>query len=212
MNYNGYGASVAPSYLGSAPSFLDHGSSLAGLGDWNYGAVSRPVLSKGDEGAGVRDLQEKLYALGSVYRNYLAYTNAQGQTVYVDGDFGDGTESAVKTCQRSAGLRTTGVVGSSTWSAVDRRCAPTAATTTGTAVQPESQEDEAAAPSAWERFTSGLTEGLDIRFPTVQATTVAPLTNGALEKRRVWPWVLGATALVGAGWWWWKWNSQRRGG
>ena len=206
MNYNGYGASVAPSYLGGAPSFLDQGSSLDGLGDWNYGASSRPVLSKGDEGASVRDLQEKLYALGSVYRNYLAYTNAQGQTVYVDGDFGDGTESAVKTCQRSAGLRGTGVVGSSTWNAVDRRCAPAPAAAT-TAAQPESQEDEAAAPSAWERFTSGFTEGLDIRFPTVQATTVAPLTNGAPEKRRVWPWALGATLLVGAGWWWW--NSRR---
>ena len=61
------------------------------------------TLRRGDTGQSVRDLQQKLKNLGY-------YTGT------VDGDFGAGTESALKAFQRANGLSADGVAGSKTMS------------------------------------------------------------------------------------------------
>ncbi len=62
------------------------------------------ILERGDEGADVRALQ------------YLL--NAQGVATGVDGDFGPGTDSSVRSFQSSRGLTADGIVGPGTWSAL----------------------------------------------------------------------------------------------
>ena len=62
------------------------------------------VLERGDEGADVTALQ------------YLL--NAQGVATGVDGDFGSGTDSSVRSFQSSRGLTSDGIVGPATWSAL----------------------------------------------------------------------------------------------
>ena len=67
-----------------------------------YGAS--PELRQGSKGAAVRKLQEMLAAA-----NF---------GVEVDGDFGPGTDNAVKTFQISRGLTPDGIVGPNTWAAL----------------------------------------------------------------------------------------------
>lgn len=67
----------------------------AGLGTW-------PLLKKGTRG-------EDVYALQYLLR-------ARGYSITVDGIFGSGTESVVKSFQSSKGLVADGIVGSNTWS------------------------------------------------------------------------------------------------
>lgn len=61
--------------------------------------ADRPLLKRGDKGQWVRNLQK---ALG----------------IAIDGDFGPGTERAVKTFQASKGLTADGKVGAKTWAAL----------------------------------------------------------------------------------------------
>lgn len=63
-----------------------------------------PTLKRGSKGEKVRELQEKLMALGYALPKYGA-----------DGDFGAETEKAVKQFQKDWGLKQDGVVGSATW-------------------------------------------------------------------------------------------------
>lgn len=63
-----------------------------------------PLLRRGAEGAAVRRLQERL--------------NAHGAGVAVDGDFGSGTERAVRAFQQARGLAADGKVGPKTWAAL----------------------------------------------------------------------------------------------
>jgi hypothetical protein len=65
---------------------------------------NRPTLSRGDEGADVRDLQWML--------------NGQGAAIEEDGDFGGATEDAVRNYQASRGLSYDGVCGPQTWEAL----------------------------------------------------------------------------------------------
>ncbi len=58
------------------------------------------ILKKGSKGSSVRALQEQLTTLG--------------YTLAVDGDFGSGTEDAVKHLQKSFGYTVDGIVGDGT--------------------------------------------------------------------------------------------------
>jgi len=69
------------------------------------------MLERGDEGADVTALQ------------YLL--NAQGVVTGVDGDFGSGTDSSVRSFQSSRGLTADGIVGPATWSALMVTIRPT---------------------------------------------------------------------------------------
>ena len=69
------------------------------------------LLERGDEGADVAALQ------------YLL--NAQGVVTGVDGDFGPGTDSSVRSFQSSRGLTADGIVGPATWSALMVTIRPT---------------------------------------------------------------------------------------
>lgn len=66
---------------------------------------SQPTLQSGSTGADVERLQSAL-------------TAALGQTIAIDGDFGSGTKTAVKSYQTAAGLSSDGVVGPLTWTAL----------------------------------------------------------------------------------------------
>lgn len=59
------------------------------------------ILKKGSKGADVSTLQRKLVSLG--------------YTLKIDGDFGQGTEDAVRAMQRSFKLKDDGIVGDKTW-------------------------------------------------------------------------------------------------
>lgn len=67
----------------------------------------RPTLRRGMQGPSVKALQSRLMALGYDVGRWGA-----------DGDFGGGTESAVKSLQTAKGLDADGVVGKNTWSAI----------------------------------------------------------------------------------------------
>jgi hypothetical protein len=67
-------------------------------------AEDRPELKRGSEGALVVELQKAL--------------NKRGAKIWTDGDFGPGTERAVKAFQRKAGLVPDGRVGPRTWKAL----------------------------------------------------------------------------------------------
>lgn len=67
-------------------------------------AKDRPELKRGSEGAMVVELQKAL--------------NKNGAKIWTDGDFGAGTERAVKAFQRKAGLVPDGRVGPRTWKAL----------------------------------------------------------------------------------------------
>ena len=66
--------------------------------------AEQPVLKKGADGKAVKRLQKALAAAG--------------QACAVDGDFGPGTERAVKAFQAARGLTADGVVGPATWTAL----------------------------------------------------------------------------------------------
>src|SRR5262245_49998292 len=66
--------------------------------------TEQPVLKKGADGSAVRRLQKALAGAGHVCA--------------ADGDFGPGTERAVKAFQVAQGLTPDGVVGAATWAAL----------------------------------------------------------------------------------------------
>ena len=78
---------------------------------WRAAYFSRPVdmplLRRGDRGELVELIQQRL-SNGGYYRSAI------------DGDFGPGTESAVKDLQISAGLDIDGIVGDDTWSELSK--------------------------------------------------------------------------------------------
>jgi len=76
-------------------------------------STKRPTLRKGSEGETVRELQERLIALG-----YDCGTKG------ADGKFGAKTEEAVKEFQRKHGLKVDGIVGENTWAELDKADAP----------------------------------------------------------------------------------------
>jgi peptidoglycan hydrolase-like protein with peptidoglycan-binding domain len=67
--------------------------------------VSYPILKRGANGPQVSALQRAL--------------QLAGHSLAVDGDFGTGTEAAVRTLQMKAGVAVDGVVGPATWRALE---------------------------------------------------------------------------------------------
>ena len=80
----------------------DSGSETADAGS---SAVNRPTLRRGDHGEDVKYLQQRLSDLG--------------YWVSVDGAFGAGTESSVRSLQNSESLPVDGVVGPATWAVLE---------------------------------------------------------------------------------------------
>ena len=78
--------------------------------DDNLSTDGRPTLKKGSKGEYVTLLQTKLIQKGYDLGKWGA-----------DGDFGSQTEKAVREFQEDHGLKVDGVVGASTWSALDER-------------------------------------------------------------------------------------------
>jgi len=72
-----------------------------GGGGSSIPAKDRPEVKIGDNGAMVKELQQAL--------------NQHGAKIWTDGDFGAGTERAVKAFQRKVGLTPDGRVGPKTW-------------------------------------------------------------------------------------------------
>ena len=52
-------------------------------------------------------------------KSLLAYKNSAGQTIYMDGDYGGGTVSAVKYVQEQLGCSSDGKVGKNTWNKIE---------------------------------------------------------------------------------------------
>jgi N-acetylmuramoyl-L-alanine amidase len=96
-------AQPSPPAANTPPSTTPPSTSTASSQDTNN---SRPVLRSGDQGESVRQLQQRLRALG-VYNGP------------VDGIFGPLTESAVRQVQSNNGLTVDGIVGPATWGVVD---------------------------------------------------------------------------------------------
>jgi putative chitinase len=69
-----------------------------------HAAAATPVLRRGDKSGSVTLLQTKL--------------NAAGYQVSTDGDFGPGTDAAVKQFQATKGLTADGIVGPTSWAAL----------------------------------------------------------------------------------------------
>jgi putative chitinase len=78
-------------------------------------AAAHPLLRRGSKGAAVAELQRLLAAAG--------------HQVAADGDFGPGTEAAVRALQAAKGLAADGVAGPMTWAALARSAPPSAPVT-----------------------------------------------------------------------------------
>ncbi|MDA8371911.1 MAG: L,D-transpeptidase family protein [Nocardiopsaceae bacterium] len=109
----GYGAAVAPTANAStAP------AAQSSYYEW----FSADELRRGDSGAEVQELQERLIELG-----YWIET--------ADGEFGGLTLHAVHALQKAAGITRDGVVGPDTRAALDEGVRPSAHSTSGNAVE-----------------------------------------------------------------------------
>lgn len=90
------------------------------------------VLSQREKGQEVRELQERL--------NELGYTDASGQPLRADGNFGQKTKEAVKAFQQDHdGLTVDGIAGAKTLDALKTATAKGLAQDTSTPTQPSSQ-------------------------------------------------------------------------
>ena len=117
---------------------------LAAMG--TPGHATRPpmadgVLSERDNGQEVRDLQERL--------NELGYTDASGQPLLPDGDFGQKTKEAVKAFQQDhEGLTVDGIAGSNTLDALKTATAKDPAQEASTPTQPASEQPSSSSQPA----------------------------------------------------------------
>lgn len=75
--------------------------------------MSRPTLSKG---AGMGDQTH----LRDAVKEAQGFLNTHGESLTVDGQFGSGTEAAVKRVQTVLGLAPSGVVDATTWQAISK--------------------------------------------------------------------------------------------
>jgi hypothetical protein len=90
--------------------------------------VASPTLQLGATGPAVLSLQETLSSLG--------YWNDTP-----DGSFGDATQQAVYALQKAAGISADGVVGPSTWAALDAGVRPVPQSTSGYVIEVDLQRD-----------------------------------------------------------------------
>lgn len=130
-----------------APEQPSEGTALprGGSGGAAPDAMADGVLSERERGQDVRQLQERLNALG--------YTDANGQPLSADGEFGQKTKEAVEAFQRDHdGLTVDGIAGPDTFSALKtataRDPAQAAPTPTPPATDPAQPRQEGTAPPA----------------------------------------------------------------
>jgi len=123
--------------------------------------LSGQVLRRGQSGREVEELQRRLVAAGVA--------------TDVDGDYGPGTEKAVRAFQKANGMQVDGVVGAETAAAIDRSGPNTPQTTTTTGPVPAPTTDttpapeHTPAPAEWARVLAGrLTLQHGARGPVVR--------------------------------------------
>lgn len=87
----------------------------AGPGEADANGI-RPTLRRGAAGEAVRTLQQAL--------NTPTVMREIDLRVFVDGQFGPGTEAALKAWQRIAGLKPDGICGPATWTSLDNLAQP----------------------------------------------------------------------------------------
>ena len=96
------------------------------MGYGMYGATAQPCIRRGAKGPAVTALQTELRALGFNSDGSRTEPNPDWKGVpyrgeylesnlAVDGDFGGGTEKALKAFQTSVGLTSDGIAGPNTW-------------------------------------------------------------------------------------------------
>lgn len=88
-------------------------------GRWQGKFESFDYIKRGSKGNFVGALQRYLFSFDDNARSMLAYKNSAGQTIYVDSDFGGGTDEAVRYVQPKLGCRQDGGVATETWGAIE---------------------------------------------------------------------------------------------
>lgn len=94
-------------------------ASAAVGGLWAGKFKSFTYIKKGSTGNFVGALQRYLFSFDSTAKSMLAYKNSAGQTIYVDSDFGSGTDEAVRYVQPKLGCKQDGGVAEETWGAIE---------------------------------------------------------------------------------------------
>lgn len=91
-------------------------------GRWTGKFKSFDYIARGSTGLYVSAMQRYLMSFDSTAKSLLAYKNSAGQTIYMDGDFGGGTEKAVVYVQEKLGCAPNmqdGKVGEDTWGRIE---------------------------------------------------------------------------------------------
>ena len=88
-------------------------------GRWKGTFKSFGYIKRGSTGVYVSALQRYLMSFDDTAKSHLAYKNKAGQTIYMDGDFGGGTETAVVYVQEQLGCASDGKVGKDTWGRIE---------------------------------------------------------------------------------------------
>ena len=88
-------------------------------GRWKGTFKSFGYIKRGSTGGYVSALQRYLMSFDDIAKSHLAYKNKAGQTIYMDGDFGGGTETAVVYVQEQLGCASDGKVGKDTWGRIE---------------------------------------------------------------------------------------------
>lgn len=100
-------------------SILPMSASAAVGGRWEGKFKSFDYIKQGSTGNYVSALQRYLMSFDNIAKAHLAYKNSAGQTVYMDGDYGNGTVAAVKHVQTQLGCTSDGEVGKNTWGKIE---------------------------------------------------------------------------------------------
>lgn len=95
-------------------------ASAAVGGRWTDTFPAFQKIQRNSTGSFVYALQRYLEGFDSISRSYLGYKNSLGETIYMDGDFGNGTDQAVRYVQGELGLKDDGYVWGDTWHAIEQ--------------------------------------------------------------------------------------------
>jgi hypothetical protein len=132
-----------------------------------------PTLSPGASGAAVASLQQQLYALG-----YWVDTTG--------GSFDDSTEQAVWALQKAAGLPTDGVVGPSTWAALQAGVVPHPRAASGYEIQIDLEDDLLMVVNNGQLvWTLNTSTGGGYTYTEDGSTSVADTPTGVFQTFRV---------------------------
>ncbi len=132
-----------------------------------------PTLSPGSSGAAVALLQQQLSALG-----YWVDTTG--------GSFDDSTEQAVWALQKAAGLPRDGVVGPSTWAALDAGVVPHPRSTSGYVIEIDLEDDLIMIVNNGHlEYTLNTSTGGGYTYTSDGVTSVAITPTGIFQTYRV---------------------------